>query len=397
VKGIPVIKCPTSRPIAGAVGRFVLVAALLGVLSTAIATSSAKQAGVQDKVIVATSGIDSETRETVQITRNDDKKYVVMSMKADNLPDLEADDRLDVTSELQVTLDCFRPEPRCVGRPYEYNVDLEARLVLARGANATGGGKAVTLTRTNRHECLGKNPHREHHCVLTFKNGGVRVGSQGPPCPPAECRINVVLSAHNPQAQSGDLLVIGGLPPSGEVSQDRGRVNAIVYRPADQPRPKPETTRDRRTTGLRFDEKFSVVYSKRLNGLDAKDQLAAEASAWMEVRHLPHDARSSAQLILTDSPSAITPGPIARRVVKGGAEMSETNGFNCGKPRSPCLTSKVGVARLDEDARDGEGNPVPLYVNLLMASEAKHDSGFNPNQRARILDRGGIDVLRFKP
>jgi hypothetical protein len=77
--------------------------------------------------------------------------------------------------------------------------------------------------------------------------------------------------------------------------------------------------------------------------------------------------------------------------------MSETNGFNCGKPRSPCLTRKVGVARLDEDARDGQGNPVPLYVNLLMASEAKHDSGFNPNQRARILNRGGIDVLRFKP
>ena len=101
----------------------------------------------------------------------------------------------------------------------------------------------------------------------------------------------------------------------------------------------------------------------------------------MEVRHLPHDARSSAQLILADSPTAIQPGPIARRVVQGGAEMSETNGFNCGKPRSPCRTLKVGVARLAEDARNGQGNPVPLFVNLIMASEAKHDTGFNPNQQ----------------
>ncbi len=38
----------------------------------------------------------------------------------------------------------------------------------------------------------------------------------------------------------------------------------------------------------------------------------------MEVRHLPHDARSTAQLILADSPTAIHPGPIARRVVQGG-------------------------------------------------------------------------------
>ena len=173
-----------------------------------------------------------------------------------------------------------------LGPPLRVRRRPRVQLVLARGADATGGGKAVRLTRTKRHACLGENPHREHHCVITFTDGGMRVGPGGPPCPPAKCRINVVLSASNPNAQSGHLLVIGGMPPSGEISQDRGRVNAIVYRPADQDRPKPETTRDRRTSGLPFDEKFSVVYSKRLNGLDAKDQLAAEAKAFMEVRHL---------------------------------------------------------------------------------------------------------------
>ena len=366
--------------------------------SLGIASGDGGERGAGDpKVIVATSGAKSETRETVQITRNPDKERVVMSMDPGRLPDLEAGDRLDVTSELQVTLDCFRREPRCSGRPYEYNVALEAQLVLARGANATRGRNAVRLTREKRHVCLGRLPHREHHCVITFPRGGMRVGPQGPPCPPEECRINVVLSASNPNAQRGHLLAIGGTPPSGEIAQDRGRVNAILYRPAGQPRPKPETTQNLRTRGLPFDERFDVVYSKRLNGLDARDQLAAEAEAFMEVRHLPHDARASAQLVLTDSPNAVRPGPITQRVVQGGGEMSETNGFNCGKPRSPCRTLKVGVARLARDARDRRGRPVPLFVNLVMASEAKHDVGFDPNDRARILDRGGIRVLRFKP
>ena len=371
-----------------------LSAAVIAVASLGVA-SGGERAG-QEKVIVATSGKSSETRETIQITRQA-RDQVVMSMNPGRLPDLEAGDRLDVTSELQVTMDCVRPDPRCAGRPYEYDVNLAAKLVLARGAEATGGGKAVRLTREKKHVCLGRYPHREHHCVMTFTDGGMRVGQQGPPCLPAECRINVVLSAHNANAQDGQLLAIGGTPPSGDISQDRGRVNAIVYRPANQPKPKPETTKDVRTSRLPFDEKFRVVFSKRLNGLDAKDQLAAEAQAFMEVRHLPHDARSTAQLILADSPTAIHPGPIARRVVQGGAEMSETNGFNCGKPRSPCRTLKVGVARLAEDARNGQGNPVPLFVNLIMASEAKHDTGFNPNQSAHILERGGLEVLRFKP
>ena len=375
--------------------------ALAAVCATGPGSLSADDSGRgalgQEKVIVATSGKSSETRETVQISRNPGKKRVVMSMDRGRLPDLEPGDRLDVTSELQVTLDCFRQEPRCSGRPYEYDVDLRVQLVLARGADATGGENVVRLTREKRHTCLGRNPHREHHCVITFTQGGMRVGADGPPCPPKQCRINVVLSASNPNAESGHLLAIGGTPPSGEISQDRGRVNAIVYRPADQDRPKPESTRNRRTAGLPFDEKFRVVYSKRLNGLDAKDQLAAEAKAFMEVRHLSHDARSSAQLVLADKPDSIHPGPIAKRAAQGGGEMSETNGFNCGKPRSPCRTLKVGVVRLAEDARDGQGRPAPLFVNLIMASEAKHDAGFDPRERARILDRGGIDVLRFKP
>jgi len=377
-----------------------MVSALAGLgfgVAAVASGESPSAAGGQEKVIVATSGVKSETRKTVPITRTPGPERVVMSMDPRQLPDLEANDRLEVTSETQVTLDCVSRQPRCTASPYEYDVALRAHLVLARGANATGGGKAMRLSADKRHNCLGRYPHREHHCVLTFSNASARIGPEGPPCLPAECRINVVLSASNPNAGSGDVLIIGGTPPSGEITQDRGRVNAIVYRPANQARPRPEVTRARRETGLPFDERFRVVYSKRLNGLDAKDQLAAEAEAFMEVRHLPHDARSSAQIVLADSPNAVRSSSFVRRVAQGGGEMSEINGFNCGKPRSPCRTHKVGVARLTEDVRNGQGRPVPLFVNLVMASEAKHDTGFNPNQRARIIEGGGIEVLRFKP
>ena len=379
------------------IAAFLTAGAALAAVLIGYASAETKAAGGGDKFIIATSGDNSETRKTVPITRQPSKGRVVMSMNPSRLPDLEAGDRLVVTSETQVTLDCVTRQPRCTSSPYEYDVALRAHLVLASGAEATGGGNSVRLSADKRHTCLGRYPHREHHCVITFAKAGTRIGSDGTPCPPADCRINVVLSASNPNAGPGDVLVIGGTPPSGEITQDRGRVNAIVLRPGDQPLPRPETTQNRRRAGIPFDEQFRVVFSKRLGGLDAKDGLAAEAESFMEVRHLPHDARASAQLVLADSPGAIRPSAFVRRVVEGGGQMSEANGFNCGKPRSPCRTHKVGVARLVEDARNGQGRPVPLFVNLIMASEAKHDVGFDPNDHAKILPRGGIKVLRFKP
>ena len=211
-------------------GRFATVACAgvgaLGLLAAGSVASSAESgtAGMRgsERVIVATSGANSETRETVQISRNPDKKRVVMSMDPGRLPDLEEGDRLDVTSELQVTLDCYRQEPRCSGRPYEYDVDLRVQLVLARGADATGGGKAVRLTKEKRHICLGRNPHREHHCVITFTQGGTRVGPGGPPCPPAKCRINVVLSASTPTPRAATCSPSEELPPSGRSPRTAG-------------------------------------------------------------------------------------------------------------------------------------------------------------------------------
>lgn len=376
-----------------------LLAAVLagGLLADSSGGHSSARAAPSPKVLVRTSGSGSETKKTIPISRHPGgKKRVVMSMSARRLPDLRQGDTLEVTAELQVTDDCFFHEFRCVGsRPYSYSPVLDAKLVLARDARSTGGKHAVPLTGRKRHVCLAGIPDREHHCVMVFTHGGIHVGSGGLPCAASKCRINLVLSAHNAKARAGNRLIIGGIPPSGEVSQDRGRVNAVIFRPGSQPRPKAEVTKHLRHHHLPLDEKFRVLYSKRLSSLDRGDQISVDAHATVDVNHLPYNARVSSQLVLADRPNQVRPGPLARRAAHGGPELSENNGFNCVHPRSPCTFHRVGVKRLDHDARNHHGDRVPLYVNLLMLNTPKRTQG-RSQDRISFRDRGAIRVSRYE-
>lgn len=385
----------TARWCAVVLGAASFVTGALALGPSADASAGAGRA-TAPKVFVSTSGQHSELVETVPITRRAGaKKRVVMSLAPSKLPDLRRRDQLKVTAEVQVTLDCFFRQPRCVGpRPYSYSPVVATKLVLAGGERTTGGAGAIPLTSRKRHVCLAGIPHREHHCVMVFRHGGVHVDGRLP-CAPDRCRINLVLSAYDPNARQGNRLIIGGAPPDGTVSQDRGRVNAVVFRPRSQPRPKPEVTKSRRRTRLPLDEKFRVVYSKRLRGLDQGDQLTVDAHATAGIHHLPYNARVSSQLILADRRDQIHPGRLARRVARGGPEVSETNGFNCVRPRAPCTFHRVGTARIGEDVRDGSGDPAPLYVNLTMLHESKR-ADHDPDDRVRVLDRGAIKVSRYR-
>lgn len=67
---------------------------------------ASQPAGVP-KVLVRTSGSHSELIKTIPITRTAGaRKSVVMSLNPRRLPDLEQGDKLKVTAEAQVTLDC---------------------------------------------------------------------------------------------------------------------------------------------------------------------------------------------------------------------------------------------------------------------------------------------------
>ena len=96
---------------------------MTGALTASVGKGLAESAGARaahppPRVLVATSGSYSETRKTIPITRRARAdRRVVMSMSARRLPDLAAGDRLKLTAELQVTIDCHKRAPSCAGAP----------------------------------------------------------------------------------------------------------------------------------------------------------------------------------------------------------------------------------------------------------------------------------------
>jgi hypothetical protein len=343
---------------------------------------------------VATTGNSSERVKTLPITRRAGAApRVVISMGPHRLPSLEVGDRLRVTAEFQVTGNCRAHGPRCVGRVYHYDPNVRAGLVIARSAGTAGGPGAVAISPLKREACTQKRPDYEHHCVLVFTRGGLTVNQARLPCPIDRCYVNLVADAHHPRARLGDLLMVGGLKPNGAIPQDRGRVNVVRYRHAGPRDARHISTGHRLKRRLRPDFRRRVVFSKRLSGLQAGDQLAVTARMTTDVSHLRYAVRTSTRVILADSPHATRQSEFAKKLAFGRGEISENNGSNCTRAEGRCTYRKVGIAEMRRDAADGQGRAVPLYVNLVTVVGPKV-------RRARARDRvivrrGGIEILRF--
>ena len=365
--------------------------ALIALVAAAISLAADGEGGKpRGEVRVATTGGNSELIERLPITRRAGAEpRVAMSLGPARLPRLRRGDRLELSAEVQVTLNCNEREPRCIGRPYRYDPRLRARLMLAGSRSARDG---MLVGRPQRDVCRQRRP-REHHCVITMSRANVRVGRlRSLPCPPDRCYANLVLDASNPSADSDDVLIVGGVKPNGAIPQDRGRVNSVLFRPGSARYPRPQRTRKRRRAALPLDLKRHVVYSERLRRVRAGDSIVARASVFTEERGLPFSVRTSSQLILATSPDEVRPGPLARRV-GGKGELSEANGFNCTRNKSVCVTRKVGVLRARRSAQQ-RGRFRPLYVNVVMIAGAKR---VKPGARDDypVLRRGGLSVIRY--
>jgi hypothetical protein len=384
---------------AARLGFVVVALAAIGIVATtgrAGAQGHAAASGGERSVRVTTTGNGSERVKKLPIaSRPGEKERVVMSLSPNRIPRLAQGDKLRLSAELQVTVNCFFASPRCVGPIYHYNPHIRARLILARTPGTTGGADALRLGGSQRDVCTQRHPHREHHCVLVFEHGGLEIRRpQRLPCQLDACYVNMVAGAHHPRARPGEVVLVGGNRPDGSIPQDRGRINAIrLHRVAAAAFPI-EGTSIRHGTRFPPDFQRRVVYSKRLRGLDAGDQLEVEARMRTAIAHLPYAVRTSARLILARSRNDVKQGKYVKRIAFLNGEIAENNGFNCTQDKGTCLTRKVGVLEMKRDAVNGKGRPVDLFVNLVTVFGPKVLDA-KAGDRIKLRKGGGIRVRRF--
>ena len=125
---------------------------------------------------VVTTGNHSELVRTIPITTAEGSgRRVVMSLGPRRLPRLRRGDELKLSAEVQVTTTCVTAGPRCVGRPYGFTPDVDARIVLAGREGAAEGHGVAPLSSRQSVRCHQPRPNRNHHCVLVFRNAATRL------------------------------------------------------------------------------------------------------------------------------------------------------------------------------------------------------------------------------
>ena len=349
-------------------------------------------------VHVFTTGNHSELTKTLPIARHPKRRSrVVMSLTPAEIPAMRAGDRLKLSAEVQFSTTCVEPSPHCVGRHYDFNPHVGARLEMAGGRRATSGPRTMPLTHRKAISCRQRRPNRNHHCMIVFSWSKTRLSKdQQLPCKPRKCFVNLVMDASHPNARHGDVVVLGGDRPNGSVEQDKGRLNLVVVNQGATA----EVTHDSAffsvASLLPLTEPAGrrVVYSTELADLRKGDRLTAAASQVADIAGLGYPAFLSSELVLAESPTATEPGSLARSVASLHGRLDEANGFNCTQGASayetPCETRKVGVARIRENPR------APLYVNLV--SRAKPLLAVpGPYDAAGIMPGGRLTVVRYRP
>lgn len=345
----------------------------------------------KDGLFSASTGPRAELVETVPITRRPGARpRVALALP---LPRLKRGDELTVNAEVTATTTCVEPLPRCIGRSYRFDPFVGARIMLAGP-----GGRGVPVSAREELSCEQTRPNRNHHCPITLTAAAVVPPPKRLPCAPSDCRLEVVVDAHHPRREGGEVIVVGADRPDGSVEGGKARLSATVAR-ADTPlrRTRLHAGRQRVST-LPPSGSPRVVLSQRLNGLRDGDVLLLDARQRTRIRELPYFV--AAKVIVAARPGARKPGRLGRRLVTRAGTMTETNGFNCtvgpSAFRSPCRTDKVGLAEIKRTPRDARGRSRPLYANLVMRSFPKIAQARGAYPPARVGRRGGLEIRRVR-
>jgi len=370
------------------------VAATLLLLSSIVALLGASPAAAAgSSVSVATSGDHSERIDRLPISRpGKPHPRVAISIPVRRVGGVRRGDGLAVSAELQLTTDCDRPGPRCIGDPYHYNPSVTTSVVLAADPNATGGPGTIALARPRAEICRQSRPDREHHCVLV-RAGRQRMIGRDVGCAPRRCWVNLVAEASSPRAHVGEFVAVGGLRPNGTIPQDRGRLNLVRTTPAGSPKHRVAVARRLLTRRLKPDRERHPILASRLGRLHRGDQLVVEAHADVDISQLPYNVVLSSQLIVTDRRGDVVRGRGATFVSSRG-ELDEGNGFNCTQSKRRCRIRKVGVLRVERTPRTESGKNMPLFVSLVSRAGPKR---MPASEGDRVLARSGaLRVTLFR-
>jgi hypothetical protein len=243
---------------------------------------------------------------------------------------------------------------------------------------------------SDRRKCLQEEDERQHHCQIAFVGVNADAEADQLNCDVTNCSLKVKVRAFNSDADGGERVVIGSNQPNGDIEQDKARLNVIRIRPPAIV-PEPLTSEPVRNDFAPVLKKV-VLYSQRLDGLESGDVIEAAADARARVDHLGYPALLGTQIILADDPRDKNPSGLVRRIATDG-EITEISGTNCTPKQSPCPIVRTGITELREDPLV-EGQPVPLYVNVIARSKAKRADA-EAGDKVKLKDFRGLRVWRY--
>jgi len=351
--------------------------------------------------VQAASTVDgSELVKTIPIRRRPKHGKVVLSLGPGSLPALATGEVLRASAILQVSNTCATPDPRCIGVRYDYSPDFTAQLVLADGPGVGGGSGAFAITPRFQQSCGQKRPNRNHHCVLTLPDAPITVpGSDQLPCLASGCHLNLVVTAYNASAKSGNVLVIGNDQPDGSVKGGRSRVSAIVIPPGRGLSPTSTVVTQAATSAIPVGSQRSgfnaVTYSARLDGLQAGDVLDVNSLQRTDISNSTLPMFVGSKVILAAAPGGVMG---QSRYASQEGQVTPQNGFNCTLGpsffRSPCSSYETGAVTITATPVTNAGLPKPLYVNVLSRAFPKVAQAAKP--AAVGVDPGGyLSVVRY--
>lgn len=351
------------------------------------------RAAAESSIEVGATANKPELVQTIPIAARRGAGAVVLSLGPHTdsdqpLPEIAAGDRLLAFAELELTTDADDPNhPGLIGNAYSYSPKVEATLLLAGspGAAAPGAGGAIELVRKPWQRAVS---HQQHHAVVTFGDGELAVAGGGLPWK-GPAYVNLVVGASNPDAQPGDVLLVGQNEKTPTVVQDMAGIRVVRLRPGDRSMPAAERESACRCAGVPVAKQGVVVLSHELAGLGEGEQILAKARLVTDAAGLPAAARISTRLFLADAPDQTEPGGRANSTITWKGQLSKFTGFNCLPGDGPQTSNKYGVATV----RQAPGRS--LYVNLVAVSAAPFGGGGPADQLRIDTAASWLEVTRF--